>query len=244
MFRCSFLLSFLLIQLLQLYPSLYALPTKQEIFIHPVSSSILTVRAELKRAEIIPTVIDDFLPSLTLSVSWSKKNADLGNTIKPKHVQDTPTIELYDETTSRLHSGCRKSNMTYVVTLTDPDAPSRDNPEWSEICHWIAAGVPLSSDSVSMLPIFEASRLKAMKSYEEIMGYKPPGPPPKTGKHRYVFLAFAPANRTSQPLNLTKPSDRRHWGTGKEREGVRHWAKENGLVPVAANFIYSQNKKQ
>lgn len=72
----------------------------------------------------------------------------------------------------------------------------------------------------------------------------PPGPPPKTGKHRYVFLAFAPANGTSQPLNLTKLSGRQHWGTGKEREGVRHWAKENGLVPVAGNFIYSQNKKQ
>ena len=64
------------------------------------------------------------------------------------------------------------------------------------------------------------------------MEYKPPGPPPKTGKHRYVFLDFVPANGTSQPLNLTKPSDRQHWGTGKEREGVRHWEKENGLVPV------------
>ena len=146
-------------------------------------------------------MIDDFLPSLTLSVSWSKKNADLGNSIEPKHVQDTPTIELYDETTSRLHSDCRKSNMTYVVALTDPDAPSRDNPEWSEICHWIAAGVPLSSDSVSILPTFEVSRPKAMKSCEEIMEYKPPGPPPKAGKHRCVFLAFAPANGTSQPLN-------------------------------------------
>jgi phosphatidylethanolamine-binding protein (PEBP) family uncharacterized protein len=94
-------------------------------------------------------VIDDFLPLLTLSVSWLK-NADLGNTIKPKHAQDTPTIELYDEITSSLHSDCCKSNMTYGVTLTDPDAPSRDNPEWSEICHWIAAGVPLPSDSAAI----------------------------------------------------------------------------------------------
>ena len=183
-------------------------------------------------------MIDDFLPSLTLSVSWPK-NADLGNTIKSKHVQDTPTIELYNETTSSLHSDCCKSNMTYVVTLTDPDAPSRDNPEWSEICHWIAAGVPLSSDSVSILPTFEVSRPKAMKSYEEIMEYKPPGPPPKTRKRRYVFSAFAPVNGTSQPLNLTILSGRQHWGTGKEREGVRHWAKENGLVPVGKCTIRS-----
>ncbi|OCL04554.1 PEBP-like protein [Glonium stellatum] len=240
---CSFSLSLLFIQLLQLCPSSYTLPTRQEIFIRPVPNSILTVRAELKKAEIISTVIDDFLPSLTLSVSWPKKNANLGNTIKPKHVQDTPTIELYDEITSTSRSSC-KSNMTYVITLTDPDAPSRDNPEWSEMCHWIAAGVPLSSDSVSILPILEATMPKAMESYEEIMEYKPPGPLPKTGKHRYVFLVFAPANGTSQPLDLTKPSNRQHWGTGKERGGVRQWAKENGLVPVGANFIYSQNKKQ
>ena len=108
--------------------------------------------------------------------------------------------------------------MTYVVTLTDPDTSSRDNPELSEICHWIAAGVPLSSDSVSILPTFEVSRPKAMKSYEEIMEYKPPGPPPKAGKHRCVFLAFAPANGTSQPLNslnLTMLSGRQHWGLGR-----------------------------
>lgn len=23
------------------------------------------------------------------------------------------------------------------MVLTDPDAPSRENPEWSEVCHWI-----------------------------------------------------------------------------------------------------------
>ena len=79
---------------------------------------------------------------------------------------------------------------------------------------------------------------------DEVMEYKPPGPPPKTGKHRYVFLVFAPKNGTTLPLDLTKPKDRQHWGTGEERGGVREWAEGNELVPVGANFIYSQNKKQ
>lgn len=66
------------------------------------------------------------------------------------------------------------------------------------------------------------------------MPYKPPGPPEKTGKHRYVFLVFEPANATTQPLNLTKPKDRQHWGYEYhgERVGVRDWAVENGLIPV------------
>lgn len=210
-----------------------------------------------------PPVIDDFLPSLTLSVSWEKKEASLGNTIKPKHVQDQPSLSLYDETNP---DGCATTNMTYVVTLTDPDAPSRDDPKWSEMCHWIAANVTLSQKSYSILPIpffdieVEDEEVNE-KSLDEVMEWKPPGPPPKTGKHRYVFLVFAPANGTTQPLDLTKPKDRQHWGTGEERGGVRDWAKENELVPVgklmatwtavvlwlivvAANFMYSQNKKQ
>jgi phosphatidylethanolamine-binding protein (PEBP) family uncharacterized protein len=124
------------------------------------------------------------------------------------------------------------------------------------MCHWIATKVPLSSDTHSL----KKNKLK------EVMPYKPPGPPPKTGKHRYVFLVFTPANSTTKKLHLSKPDDRQHWGTGKERHGVRDWAEENGLVAVgeflyqtikmngsercmlmllaAANFIYSQNEKQ
>lgn len=64
------------------------------------------------------------------------------------------------------------------------------------------------------------------------MPYKPPGPPEKTGKHRYVFLVFVPANGTTDSLNLTKPDDRQHWGYDEERDGVRNWSKENGLIPI------------
>lgn len=188
-------------------------------------------------------VVDDFLPSLTLSVDWSKKSADLGNTVKPKHVQNQPSITLHDDTSPETLAS---TNMTYVITLTDPDAPSRDNPEWSEMCHWIAANVSVSQKTVSILPVpfFETAEYERSSSPDDVVEYKPPGPPPKTGKHRYVFLVFAPKNGTTEPLYLSKPKDRQHWGTGEEGGGVRDWAKENELVPVAANFIYSQNKKQ
>jgi phosphatidylethanolamine-binding protein (PEBP) family uncharacterized protein len=180
---------------------------------------------------------------LTLSVSWAKDDADLGNTIKPKHLQDAPTITLKDSTDP---DGITSSNMTYIITLTDPDAPSRDDPKWSEMCHWIAANVTLSQKTVSILPVtfVNTNNYETSSGPDDVVEYKPPGPPPKTGKHRYVFLAFAPKNGTSEPLELTKPKDRQHWGMGEERGGVRDWAEGNGLVPVAANFIYAKNKKQ
>ncbi|KAF2733251.1 PEBP-like protein [Polyplosphaeria fusca] len=228
--------------MLQLLSTTTAWPTNQKPITNTILDSPLKVQAELKKAEIIPTVIDDFLPSLSLSVSWEKTGASLGNKIKPKHLQDQPSISLHDITNP---DGCPTTNMTYVVTLTDPDAPSRDNPKWSEMCHWIAANVSLSSEQTfSILPIpFVHEKLES-SSPDDVVKYKPPGPPPKTGKHRYVFLVFAPKNGTTLPLTLSKPKDRQHWGTGEEGGGVRDWAKENDLVPVAANFIYSKNKKQ
>jgi len=132
--------------------------------------------------------------------------------------------------------------MKYTIALTDPDAPSRDNPEWSEMCHWIATGVSLKEaddddDDEDRASTELGTRKKhkghkGHKGLKEIMEYKPPGPPPKTGKHRYVFLAFAPANGTTKKLRLSKPEVRKHWGFGEADKGVRQWAEENGLAPV------------
>ncbi|KAF1940261.1 PEBP-like protein [Clathrospora elynae] len=231
--------------LLQLCATAAAL-TEQQTLSLDGPKNVQVVREKLHKAEIIPTVIDDFLPSLTLSVIWSKDKAKLGNTIKPKSVQEQPAISLHDVTSP--HGETTKHIMSYVVTLTDPDAPSRDNPEWSEMCHWITPNVTLSQETFSILPLLEFGVIEQATSTDggpdDVMEYKPPGPPSKTGKHRYVFLAFAPKNGTTEALHLSKPKDRQHWGTGKEGGGVREWAEENELVPVAANFIYSENKKQ
>lgn len=142
------------------------------------------------------------------------------------------------------------TGLSYVLTLTDPDAPSHDDPKWSEFCHWIATGLTAPTG------VLFASGL------QNIIEYKPPGPPPKTGKHRYVFVIFVPANGTTEGLHLSKPSDRKHWGYDEKGNGVKDWARKNGLVPVgelssllrsslsgaltytAANFIYAQNDKQ
>lgn len=179
-------------------------------------------------------------------MNWKKDEASLGNTIKPKHLQSSPSITLYEDT-SPGHS--TDSHPTYVITLTDPDAPSRKDPKWSEMCHWIATNVSVTPRIFSTLPLPEHGLTEQHvqeegSNLDDVVAYKPPGPPPKTGKHRYVFLVFAPRNGTTEPLHLSKPKDRQHWGMGEEGGGVRDWAEENGLVPVAANFVYAKNKKQ
>lgn len=186
----------------------------------------------LKKAEIIPTVFDTFHPLLKLNVAWKKASAEVGNTIKTQKVQKTPHVhflgQLPDFSTSD-----KLPQLT--LALTDPDARSRDQPDWSEMCHWIATNISLTT--LGSIDVEEPT-------WEEIVEYKPPGPPPKTGKHRYVFAALAPANGTTERLYLTKPKERQHWGYGKERYGLRQWAEENGLSVVGANFVYAQNSKQ
>ena len=115
--------------------------------------------------------------------------------------------------------------------MSDPDAPSRDNPEWSEICHWIATDIELTKPDDD-----DDGDDQLMKRGSDIMPYKPPGPPPKTGKHRYVFVALAPKNHTTDKLQLMKPDDRQHWGYEHERDGLRMWANDMGLGVVGKSI--------
>jgi phosphatidylethanolamine-binding protein len=178
----------------------------------------------LRIAEIIPTVFDTFEPQLTLSIFWENATAEVGNTIDPSRTQKAPDIQLIDHVPGKHGPASFISDVQLTIALTDPDAPSRDNPEWSEICHWIATDVHITRPSDLGDGFY--------KDVKEIMPYKPPGPPPKTGKHRYVFVALAPKNGTTEELSLSKPSDRQHWGYKHERQGLRKWAKENGLEVV------------
>ncbi|KAI9685633.1 MAG: hypothetical protein M1820_010770 [Bogoriella megaspora] len=223
------------------------------------------VQEALKKAEIIPTgisnppnlnpqppthsylvptntttpVIDDFTPLLTLTVNWPNAHASLGNTLNPSDLQSRPNISLITKTPPSISV----SNSNFILALTDPDAPSRSNPKWSEICHWIAVNLTLSnSDSDSNLELFDF--LEGRGEGDDLMPYKPPGPPPKTGKHRYVFLALKPKNGTSEPLRLERPKERQHWGRGEKGEGVRGWAGDGELEVIGANFVYAQNEEQ
>ena len=70
--------------------------------------------------------------------------------------------------------------------------------------------------------------------------YYPPSPPKGTGVHRYVFVLLEGDVADSEKLSA--PTERKHWGYGKSRHGVRDWAAEYGLEVVGANFFYAQNE--
>ncbi|KZF23831.1 PEBP-like protein [Xylona heveae TC161] len=212
-----------------------------------------SVRDELKKSSIIDDVIDDFHPSLLLTITYPKSNvsANLGNTIKPSDAQQPPVVELHSSDGS-----ASSHESTYTLVMTDPDAPSREDPKWSEFCHWIITNVPLSNTNggAGAGAAKSAEAQESAHGLKEIIEYKGPAPPPKTGKHRYVLLAFEHKHHhhnkgntgggPSSSSHLSAPSERKQWGTGKVRHGARQWAEKNGLVPVGANFFYAQNNEQ
>ncbi|KAI7474855.1 dynamin-1 [Hortaea werneckii] len=200
----------------------------------------------LKEAEIIPTVLDSFQPKLALDISWKHATAHVGNTLDPDKLQEQPKTTLsaldHGEGTSETSPYLKPEETQLTVALTDPDAPSRENPEWAQVCHWIATAPPKHEEADN--GHLDTDLVTKQPHWKDVMPYKPPGPPPKTGKHRYVFVVLAPANGTMEALSLIKPADRQHWGYEKADLGLREWADEMGLEVVGANFVYAQNAEQ
>ncbi|CCX29632.1 Similar to Carboxypeptidase Y inhibitor; acc. no. P14306 [Pyronema omphalodes CBS 100304] len=197
--------------------------------IRPLVTLNESLRETFKKHGIIPQVVDDFTPTALLSVTYPKVEVSVGNTISPEDTQDEPVIRV---TPAKAKPNGDKPGepAIYTIVLTDPDAPSRENPKNAEFCHWIQTG--LTADDT----IFYSKSRALMK-------YMGPAPPPKTGKHRYVFLLYRGSNK-----DLQEPKDRVRWGNPEQKKGVtvgvRKWAKEGGLELVGANFFYAQNKEQ
>jgi hypothetical protein len=91
-------------------------------------------QSRLKKADIIDDIVDDFMPKCFVAPFYDKKKKEypvaLGNTLKPSKTKDSPSLKIY----------CPEIQSTpgLTIILTDPDAPSRKDPKWSEMCHWIS----------------------------------------------------------------------------------------------------------
>jgi len=212
------------------------LPSFHPLGQHPLpgdQNTIATnsIRDVLISNSVIGNVLDDFEPKFIVSISYpsSHESVKLGNDIPVSSVDSRPMIEFHSLEPPTVEVSMR-AHPTFTLALTDPDARSRKDPDWSEMCHWIMTNLTSSTSRET-----ESLSLKE----GELIEYLPPSPPPKTGKHRYVFVLLKGHTST-----LNTPKDRKHWGYGKVRHGVQDWANENKLEVVGANFFFAENEKQ
>ncbi|KAL0831385.1 hypothetical protein ABMA28_002208 [Loxostege sticticalis] len=169
---------------------------------------------------------------------YSVQQAFEVNEVVPDLVSSPPrtSLEVYYPTGARLMQGniLRTSQLKempmvmwranpyryYTLIVADPDAPSRIAPEDRAWLHLMVINIPGANVAAG----------------ETVFDYLPPGPPPNTGLHRYVFLVYEQPSRIS------------YWGPREFKNRGKfcpdHFAAQYGLgFAYAGNFFLTQNEE-
>ncbi|KAH8359201.1 hypothetical protein KR093_005124 [Drosophila rubida] len=122
-----------------------------------------SVEDAFKTHNVVPDVIPE-APNQLLKVTYPNGLvAENGVELTPTQVKEQPVVEWSAEPSDY-----------YTLIMTDPDAPSRDEPKFREFKHWVL--VNIAGNDVS--------------TGEALAEYVGSGPPKDTGLHRYVFLLY------------------------------------------------------
>ncbi|KAF6138938.1 hypothetical protein GIB67_025667 [Kingdonia uniflora] len=111
---------------------------------------------------VIGDVVDLFVPSVNMSVTYGTKHVTNGCELKPSMCVENP----------RVHIG-GYSDQFYTLVMTDPDAPSPSEPSLRQWVHWIVTDIPGGTNPTRGT---------------EILPYMAPRPP--VGIHRYILVLY------------------------------------------------------
>lgn len=152
------------------------------------------LQASLEKANLVPgsaseLIPSSFTPSTALKISFGDKSVDLGNFFRAGECKVAPTISFGPP---EEEAGDASNAPSYLLILTDPDAPTPDDPKFAFWRHWIVGGLqPLAGvDGVAQVAVTKPT----------ITEYLGPGPKDDSKPHRYLFLLY----RESAGLDLKK----------------------------------------
>jgi len=162
--------------------------------------------------EVVPDTISTSPPAVA-TVTYpdeDKVKVELGKELKPRQVRSEPKIEWKAE-----------DDTLYTVTMVDLDPPSRAEPKFREILHWLVVNVPKNDLSKGLV----------------LAEYIGSGPPEKAGLHRYVFLVYKQKDKLNPD---EKPVDKKTI-EGRMAFKIRDFAKKYNLgEPIAGNFYQAE----
>ncbi|KAL1822539.1 hypothetical protein DCAR_0310356 [Daucus carota subsp. sativus] len=118
--------------------------------------------------KVIGDVLDHFIPSIKMSITYSTKLVCNGHELFPSAVSAKPRVEV--------HGGDLRTFFTLV--LTDPDVPGPSDPYLREHLHWIVTDIPGTTDATFGT---------------EIVSYEIPRP--NIGIHRFVYILYKQSGR-------------------------------------------------
>lgn len=126
---------------------------------------------------IIPDIIDS-KPGAIAKVTYAGDvKVELGKELTPTQVKDQPEVTWEAE-----------AGALYTLLMVDPDAPSRQEPTYREILHWLVINVP-------------GNKVADGQVVAEYIGS---GPPEGSGLHRYVFLVFKQEGKITTDKFISK----------------------------------------
>ncbi|XVE61500.1 hypothetical protein DITRI_Ditri06bG0045300 [Diplodiscus trichospermus] len=86
---------------------------------------------------VIGDVLDSFIPSIKMSVTFNNKQVFNGHEFYPSTVATKPRVEIQE--------GDMRTFFTLV--MTDPDVPGPSDPYLREHLHWIVTDIPGTTDA-------------------------------------------------------------------------------------------------
>ncbi|KAG0006706.1 hypothetical protein BGZ65_004951 [Modicella reniformis] len=176
---------------------------------------------------IIPDVVDSFQSMTMLSVSYSTQDVMIGNTMTVEETQQVPKVSFMADSPMD----------KFTLIMTDPDAPSRNDPKMREFRLWIVTNIPGVNDNPEDLLTKDLNKGTVVTEY---MG---PAPPAGSGPHRYVFLLY----KQPGPDNQLTPDALATLATplGPDRRGFqsRSFARKAGLELVGVNYFFAETRE-
>ncbi|KAF2022428.1 phosphatidylethanolamine-binding protein [Aaosphaeria arxii CBS 175.79] len=167
----------------------------------------------LSRAGLLPSPVipATFKPAVEVSVSFNEKPVVAGNLFRVSEVSQAPEVTFTPETGA---SGTTR----YTLILTDPDAPTPDDPKFAYWRHWVVSNIEPKKSSTTGKTLTQ---------------YLAPGPKDESKPHRYLYLVY----REPEGLKLEKEDVGGEEFVQRRSFQVKEWVEKHGLELVGVNWM-------
>ncbi|KAI0115855.1 phosphatidylethanolamine-binding protein [Nemania sp. FL0031] len=178
-----------------------------------LTSSLATAKLVLGSAASL--IADGFRPTTKLNVSFGGKAVELGNFFRAGECKQAPTLTFAAEADA-------PEDASYSFILTDPDAPTPDDPKFAFWRHWVLSGLrPQNGVDVAA-------------AASELTVYLGPGPKDDSKPHRYLFLLY----REPKGLSLSKEDVGGEEFIQRRSFKPAEFAERHGLRLIGVNWMY------
>ncbi|EFA03425.2 protein D3 [Tribolium castaneum] len=135
------------------------------------------IKKHMESDGIVPQILADAPPAHLFVTYPNGKKVHLGEELTPSEVKDEPQVK-WDAASTKY----------YTLVMFDPDAPSRSDPSFADVKHWLVGNIQGGDVSTG----------------DVIAEYFGSGPPKDTGLHRYIFLVYEQKERLTfdEPRSL------------------------------------------